>query len=68
MQETYLVTMAKQDGDFDNFTYVNSNHMSALEQASSNQPRHQTEMVIAKQSFVRSFAGQEDESTEAAAA
>ena len=48
VQDSYLVAMAKEDGDFDNFTYVNENHMSALEQASTNQNRLQTEMVIAK--------------------
>ena len=35
VQDSYLVAMAKEDGDFDNFTYVNENHLSQLEQAGS---------------------------------
>ena len=33
VQDSYLVAMAKEDGDFDNFTYVNQNNLSAIEQA-----------------------------------
>jgi len=28
VQDSYLVAMAKEDGDFDNFTYVNQNNLS----------------------------------------
>ena len=33
VQDSYLVAMAKEDGDFDNFTYVNQNNLSQLEAA-----------------------------------
>ena len=59
--------MAKEEGDFDNFTYVNENNLSAIEQAqNSMMQRPQTELNL-KSSFLKeSFAIEATETTAAA--
>ena len=56
VQPSQLAAMAQEDGDFDNFTYVNSNKFSDLVPAangSSKQTdvRPSTELINLKQSF-----------------
>ena len=56
VQPSQLAAMAQEDGDFDNFTYVNSNKFSDLVPAANgssgqSQVRPSTELINLKQSF-----------------
>ena len=54
VQPSQLAAMAQQDGDFDNFTYVNENNLSELVPGGSNTSSHvrpSTELINLKQSF-----------------
>lgn len=51
VQDNFLVKMAGEDGEFDNFTYVNEHNLSELVQ-DRNANRHLTEMHGLKQSFL----------------
>lgn len=51
VQDNFLVKMAGEDGEFDNFTYVNEHNLSELVQ-DRNANRHHTELQHLKASFL----------------
>ena len=53
MQTSELAALACEEGDFDNFTYVNENNFSEIEAASNGQVRPQTELLNLRSSFAR---------------
>ena len=63
VQPSQLAAMAQEDGDFDNFTYVNENKFSDLVPSDSNSNSHvrpSTELLNLKQSFAGARPGEDE--------
>ena len=66
VQQSELAAMASEEGDFDNFTYVNENKFSEIESGTNDQlRRNQTELLNMRNSFAVVGDPQEDDAQQA---
>ena len=56
-----LAHLASEEGDFDNFTYVNQSNFSEIENSTGGIVRNQTELLNLKSSFSEPADEQDDD-------